>query len=310
MSFRKKGGICCCSLLGCRQTETVLGCSAVSLDIGSCYPASMIDLHFDDDGPQAGRRGFLLLHGFTGDTTTWGRARDVLRRHGRTVAVDLVGHGRSPAPDDVAAYAMTACLDQLNGVLERLGLPAAWAVGYSMGARVALQWAVRRPQRVRGLILESGTAGLESAAERAQRTALDEALGARILKGGMQAFVEEWLEQPLFAGLKKLPKPVQEAQKGQRLLNRTVGLVNSLRGMGAGAMAPVWSELPNLRVPALLLAGEQDAKYVALARRMAGLIPGSRCEIVPESGHSVHVEQTEAWAKAVSDFLEATDAHR
>ncbi len=270
----------------------------------------MIQLHLDDDGPQAGQRTFLLLHGFTGDTTTWCRARDVLRRHGRTVAVDLVGHGQSPAPEDLGPYTMPACLDQLDAVLERLDLPGAWAVGYSMGARVALHWAVHRPQHVLGLILESASGGLETAAARAERVALDEALAARIVKGGMKAFVEEWLEQPLFAGLKRLPKAAYDAQMDQRLLNRTVGLVNSLRGMGAGAMAPVWAEVPNLAVPTLLLAGEQDAKYVALARRLAGLIPGSRCEVIAGAGHSVHVEQPEAWGRAVEAWLQGVGSTR
>lgn len=266
-------------------------------------------LHYDDDGPQAGTRAFVLLHGFTLDHATWRPVRDGLRRFGRTLAVDLIGHGQSPAPEDLGAYTLTACLDQLEGVLERAGVAAAWAVGYSMGARVALQWAVHRPHRVRGLILESGTAGLESEQERLNRQALDEALAARILKGGVKAFVEEWLEQPLFAGLKQLPPAEQEALKERRLLNRAVGLANSLRGLGAGTMAPVWAELPNLRLPALLLAGEHDPKYAALAQRMAALIPGSRCVIVPGSGHTVHVEQPQAWSAAVAAFLETVNAH-
>src|SRR5262249_39487828 len=158
------------------------------------------------------------------DGGTWKTVRAGLRQQGRTIAVDLLGHGKSPAPEEVAPYHMTACLDQLDDVLERAGIPAAWVVGYSMGARVALQWAVHRPHRVQGLILESGTAGLESAQERGERVVLDEALGARIMKGGMKAFVEEWLELPLFSGLKQLPATQQDALKGQRLLSRTVGL--------------------------------------------------------------------------------------
>jgi 2-succinyl-6-hydroxy-2,4-cyclohexadiene-1-carboxylate synthase len=267
----------------------------------------MHHLHYDDDGPQPGQRAFVLLHGFTLDHTTWAPVRDALRRHGRTIAVDLIGHGRSPAPEDVAPYTLTACLDQLDDVLERAGLPAAWVVGYSMGARVALRWAVQRPHRVQGLILESATAGLESERERANRQVLDDALAERIRRGGMQAFVEEWLEQPLFSGLKRLPQAQQDANKAQRLLNRTVGLVNSLRGMGAGALAPVWGEVANLAIPSLLLAGQNDAKYVNLAQRLAGRIPGSRCVVLPGAGHTVHQEQPQTWSAAVNSFLAADE---
>src|SRR5262245_14584857 len=122
----------------------------------------MIQLHYDDDGAQAGQRAFVLLHGFTLDHTTWSPVRDALRKFGRTIAVDLVGHGQSSSPEDVAPYTMRSCREQLGDVLDRAGVKAAWVVGYSMGARTALQWAVRHPARVQGLILASGTAGIVS----------------------------------------------------------------------------------------------------------------------------------------------------
>jgi len=268
--------------------------------------AAMIRLQVDDDGAGAPSGGpvFVLLHGFTTDGTAWAPVRAALRRFGRTVAVDLIGHGRSPAPEDVSAYTMTACLAQLDGVLEALGLPAAWWVGYSMGARVALQMAAIRPHRVRGLIVESGTAGLETAAERARRAAEDETLALRIEAVGVAAFVEEWLARPLFAGLARLPPEQRAAQRERRLKNSARGLAHSLRGMGTGAMAPLWSALADVRVPTLFIAGEQDAKFVAIARRMSGLVPGSLCVAVPGSGHTVHAEQPEAWMAAAVKFLE------
>jgi len=268
----------------------------------------MIRLHVDDDGAQGapGRPAFVLLHGFTNDGTAWEPVRESLRRFGRTIAVDLIGHGRSPAPAEVFAYTLSACLGQLEDVLEDLRLPAAWWAGYSMGARVALQMAVQRPHRVLGLIVESGTAGLEEAGERARRMADDEALAQRIESEGVAAFVAEWLARPLFAGLEKLPPAQREAQRQRRLRNSARGLAHSLRGMGTGAMAPVWAALADLPRPALFIAGELDPKFVAIARRMAGLVGRSRLAIIPGSGHTVHAEQPEAWRREVTRFLEQT----
>ena len=109
-----------------------------------------LPLHVDWDGT-GGHRGnparpvLALLHGFAGDGTAWAPVRDGLRSLGPTLAIDLIGHGQSPAPDDPRRYRMEACLDDLEAVLKRLGIPAAWWVGYSMGGRTALQLAVHKP---------------------------------------------------------------------------------------------------------------------------------------------------------------------
>ena len=267
----------------------------------------MITLHVDSDTlPTPGgnpKAVFVLLHGFTNDGTAWDSVRDILRSHGRTVAVDLIGHGRSPAPPEVSHYTLSACLDQLEEVLDRLGLSNAWWVGYSMGARVALQMAIHRPHCVQGLILESGTPGLETSLERAQRAAEDEALANKIETHGVPTFIEEWLERPLFAGLKRLPPEQQSAARARRLKNNARGLANSLRGMGTGMMPSGWSALAGLKVPTLLLAGEKDPKFLEIARRMERGIPKSRIVVIPGSGHAIHEEQPAAWKATVGGFL-------
>jgi 2-succinyl-6-hydroxy-2,4-cyclohexadiene-1-carboxylate synthase len=265
-----------------------------------------LKLHFDWDGPPpAGGRALVLLHGFTGDTTTWEPLRPDLRQHGATLAIDLPGHGRSPAPRAAAPYAMAACVEQVTDVLEGLGIGAAWWVGYSLGGRVALQVAARRPERVQGLVLVSAAAGLADPAQRAARVAQDEALARRIEERGVAAFVEEWLARPLFAGLRALPPAARAAQRAQRLRNRAWGLANSLRGMGAGAMEPLWDALPGIAAPALLLAGEDDPKFARLAGEMRALLPAGRCRILPGCGHSLHVTHPEPFLEAVAEFLSA-----
>ncbi|MBI4081128.1 MAG: 2-succinyl-6-hydroxy-2,4-cyclohexadiene-1-carboxylate synthase [Candidatus Lambdaproteobacteria bacterium] len=269
-----------------------------------------IRLHAECDAPAPGRPVLVLLHGFTGDGTTWEPVREGLRRRGRTVAVELLGHGRSPAPDDVAPYRMEACLDQLEALLARLGIGPAWWVGYSMGGRVALQVGVRKPHLVAGLVLESATPGLESPAERAERVAADEALAAGIGRDGLEAFVERWTALPMFEGLTRLPAGRKAALRAQRLRNAPQGLANSLRGMGTGSMPSAWGALGRLAVPTLLLAGGRDAKFVAIARAMAGLIPGSTLALIPEAGHNVHEEAPEPYLRAVEAFFASRGSAR
>ena len=81
-------------------------------------------------------------------------------------------------------------------------------------------------------------------------------------------------------------------------------LANSLRGMGVGAHEPVFDRLDEIRTPTLLLAGAEDERYCALARRTAAALPCARLQTVPEAGHAIHLEQRKALARAVREFLE------
>jgi 2-succinyl-6-hydroxy-2,4-cyclohexadiene-1-carboxylate synthase len=266
----------------------------------------MIELHADWDGPaQASQRTLVLLHGFTGDSTTWDPVRSGLRHHGKTLAVDLIGHGKSPKPDDVAAYKMSACIDQILALLDKLVIRTVWLVGYSMGGRVALTLAVRHPERVAGIILQSTSPGLESAQARAARVKEDTDLAEGILAWGVSVFVEQWLEKPMFSDLKKLSPDQQAAQRAQRLRNHPVGLANSLRGMGTGSMDPVWDKIVGLRMPALILAGGNDIKFVETAKRMQALLPHAQLHLFSGAGHTPHVTDPAGWIKQVDAFFRA-----
>ncbi len=265
---------------------------------------SRMQLHCDPDSDlNSGRPVLVLLHGFTQDGRSWERVRSGLRRIGPTVVVDLPGHGRSPAPAELEPYRMEQCVEQLDNALGRLGLSDAWWVGYSMGGRLALNMAVHKPKRVRGLVLVSTTAGISDPEERAERVNADRALADRIPGWGMEAFIDHWLDQPLFAGLLRLPKPVRDKIRAQRLENDPEGLANSLRGMGAGAMLPLWPHLRDLEVPALVLAGEADEKYVILARRLASTLPEAHLSILPNTGHSAHLEQPGRFVGTVVEYF-------
>jgi 2-succinyl-6-hydroxy-2,4-cyclohexadiene-1-carboxylate synthase len=172
-----------------------------------------------------------------------------------------------------------------------------------MGARVALNLAVNASDRVRMLILESGSPGLADPAERAHRIRADEALADRIEREGVPAFVRAWEQLPLFASQARLPADVRASLRAQRLRNNPRGLANSLRGMGAGRPAPLWDRLSRLEVRTLLLAGELDEKYRDLAERMARLLPAARGAVIPGAGHAVHLEQPAVFDAEVTKFL-------
>jgi 2-succinyl-6-hydroxy-2,4-cyclohexadiene-1-carboxylate synthase len=267
-----------------------------------------VDYHLITDGDLAAEPVAVLLHGFSGSSADWAEVTPRLRAMGRAVvAIDLAGHGRSQTTEDPARYTMPETVRDLDAIAARLGLIDADWVGYSMGGRVALHFALAHPGRVRSLILESSSAGIEDPDSRERRRHADNALAARIEERGVEWFADYWGTLPLFETQWELPPATLQELRARRLANDTRGLAHSLRGMGQGAHAYVGSRLPELR-GTLFLAGERDPKYVEVARRASAAVPAAGCVIVPGAGHTVHLEAPGAFAEALATYWNVTPA--
>jgi 2-succinyl-6-hydroxy-2,4-cyclohexadiene-1-carboxylate synthase len=172
-----------------------------------------------------------------------------------------------------------------------------------MGGRLALGVGVLAPQIVSALILEGASPGLRDPAERAARVASDEVLATRLDRDGLESFIDFWERIPLFATQERLPDERRAALRRQRLSNNPLGLANSLRGMGQGAQPSFHDRLTEVRIPTLLLAGEEDTKFRALAEEMATSIPNARFAAIPNAGHAAHFEQPELFDDIALSFL-------
>jgi len=235
----------------------------------------------------------VLLHGFGQTGRCWGRFGESLAATRPVTALDLPGHGAAGA---VEADLWTSA-DLVAEAIEP-DRPAA-VIGYSLGGRVALHTALAHPDRVERLVLVSATAGLDDDAERAARRAADDRLAARIEEVGVIEFLDEWLALPLFATLPPDGRFVDE-----RRTNTARGLASSLRLAGTGTQEPLWDRLRELTMPVLVIAGELDEKFAALAERLAaGIGPTATLAVVGAAGHSVHLEQPGLTADLVGAWL-------
>jgi 2-succinyl-6-hydroxy-2,4-cyclohexadiene-1-carboxylate synthase len=244
----------------------------------------------------------VLLHGMTGAGTAFDHLRETLGARFRVIAPDLPGHG-----DSQEATGWEDALEELRDALPREPF---FLAGYSMGARLALAFALRHPASVRAVVLESGSPGIEDPAERDRRRAEDAQLAALVLREGVAAFVARWEEHPTLSGLRNLPGPLASALRERRLRSSAAGLASALRHLGAGAQPPLWNELPGLRTKALLLAGEGDAKFSDVARRMAEGIAGARLRLLPGCGHSPHLEAPARYAEALAGFFTQSEGEQ
>ncbi len=237
------------------------------------------------DGPPV-----LLLHGFTGRGSNWAPFLRGLRRTSRAIVVDLLGHGDSDAPTDPARHALDRQAADLAGILGRLDAAPATVVGYSFGARVALQLAVDHPDMVRMLFLVSPSAGIADARERAKRRTAERELARHIEADGVPAFVETWEAAPLFAAERRLPDEARARIHASRLRNRPEGLVGSLLGAGQGVMTPLHDRLGSIGVPTVILAGSADETGLTRARAVNDAITQARLIVLHGHGHAPHRE--------------------
>jgi 2-succinyl-6-hydroxy-2,4-cyclohexadiene-1-carboxylate synthase len=246
----------------------------------------------------------VLLHGFTGSTESWAAHRPIFATYYRTIVVDLLGHGQTEAPTDPDRYTIEQSASDLAGLLTTIASGPINLLGYSMGGRLALYFALHYPYLVQRLILESASPGLPDVTSQQERVRSDEQLANAIETQGMVAFVERWEALPLFATQHALPADVQTMLHEQRLRNRPHGLANSLRGMGTGAQPSLWEQLPGLSVSTLLLAGALDEKFKIIAEQMATYLPKATVAIIPDAGHTIHLEQPKAFQTQVINFLQ------
>jgi 2-succinyl-6-hydroxy-2,4-cyclohexadiene-1-carboxylate synthase len=243
----------------------------------------------------------LFLHGFMGRAGDWRGISTGLDERFFRMAVDLPGHGASLGmPRD--RYTIGGAARSVLEVLDGAGVDRATLVGYSMGGRLALYLALRHPDRCAGLFLESASAGLEGAEERARRQGDDEEIAIRLESGDLPGFLQDWYRQALFAPLARDEDLLRQTIE-DKLRNDPAELAASLRGMGTGSQPSLWNELPKLRAPALAVAGGLDEKFVGISRRMASLNAGMRLTVVPGVGHNVHAEAPGAYLSLLESFL-------
>ena len=241
-----------------------------------------------------GDTALVFAHGFTQTRDAWRAVAELLTRRSPRLSctlVDLPGHGASRGVSaDVAGTAR---------LLVAVGGRAIY-VGYSLGARVVVEALTQPDSPVRAAVLVSGNGGIEDDTERASRAADDDALAARVESIGVEVFLREWLAQPLFSDLEH-----DTAQFDSRATNSARGLADSLRRCGQGRQHPRWEELALVSAPILAVAGSRDAKYVALARRIAAVAACSRLAIIEDCGHSAPLQRPDAVADEIAEFVAA-----
>ena len=245
----------------------------------------------------------FLIHGFAGSSEDWKECLEFLNVKYNTISVDMPGFGKSDKPEIVQFYQPGYLNLIIDEIIHRLKLENVVLVGYSMGGRIALNYCMYNQSKIKILIVESSSPGIQNLYEREERKRKDNELINLIQSQGLRGFVEYWSGIELFQSQKNLPLNKQLTQNIRRYQNSPIGLINSLKGFGTGEMEPLWKNLNELEMPTLLITGEYDLKYNMINQDMKKMIPVSQHTIVPEAGHNIHLEKPEEFVILVDNFI-------
>jgi len=210
------------------------------------------------------RNTILLLHGFTGSLDDWRDIHGSLNPNFNYIGIDLVGHGKSDSPVIVDKYSPQTLSKQINDVLNNLSIDQVIILGYSMGGRAGLSFAIDHPNKIKGLILESTTGGIESKKIRNERIKIDEELADYIESHDMEEFVDLWMSKEIFNTQRRFSNEKLKNIRKKKTLNSKIGLANSLRGFGTGRMDYLGNKLNQIKCPVILLTGELDTKFTTI----------------------------------------------
>jgi pimeloyl-ACP methyl ester carboxylesterase len=253
----------------------------------------------------------VLVHEFAGDHASWRPQVGFFARRYRTIAFNARGYPPSDVPDSPAAYSQNQAAEDIRAVLDHLGIDRAHVCGLSMGGYATLHFGLMHPERARSLVV-AGCGYGSVTADRAKFREDAAAVARRFETDGMTRVAEFYSRGPTRVQFQD-KDPVGWAEFRDRLAAGSArGHLLTLQGvqMTRPSVFELEDRLAKLRVPTLVVTGDEDEPCLEPALFMKRKIPAAALVVLPKAGHTINLEEPEAFNRAVLDFLTAVDGGR
>ncbi len=245
----------------------------------------------------------FFLHGFTGCASDWVHIVSKLNKKFNYFLADLVGHGKSDSPKENYYYFIDSIVNQLKEIILSLSNSKIVLVGYSMGGRIALNFALQNAPLLKGLILESSTWGISEENLRKERVLQDQKLADFIYTNPIDKFIDYWMNIDLFNTQRRFSNEMLSQIRERKLENNKEGLANTLRYSGTGRMKPLHNYLKDIPFKTLLITGALDSKYTDINVEMVKLFTNAEHKIIKNAGHNTHLEEPQKFIDEINKFL-------
>jgi pimeloyl-ACP methyl ester carboxylesterase len=227
----------------------------------------------------------LLGHGYGSTRHMWDDQHRALADRWRVVSWDMRGHGQTDSPGDPTQYSAALIVADMRALLQHLGVERAIIGGLSLGGYVSLAFALAHPEMTQALVICDSGPGYRNAEARAQWNQRAEERAASLESKGLDALA-------------------RRSRETQQAVHRSAqGLAHAARGMLAQEGSQVIDGLASIRVPTLVIVGDQDQPFVAPSEYMAKKIAGARLAVIPGAGHSSNLDQPETFNRVLREFL-------
>jgi pimeloyl-ACP methyl ester carboxylesterase len=267
-----------------------------------------VKLHYEETGSGT---PVIFVHEFAGDHRSWEPQLRYLSRRYRCITFAARGWPPSDIPEDPAKYSQDRARDDILAVLDALSIDKAHIVGLSMGGFAALHFGLAYAERARSLLV----AGCGYGAERDQTEkfrAETVTISNVLQQEGIVAFAERYAYGPTrvqFEG--KDPRGFAEFKAMLAEHSATGSALTQIKVQRERpSIYDLEDQLATLRVPTLIMNGDEDWPCVAPGLYLKRTIPSAGLLMLPNTGHAINLEEPAAFNAALTDFLTLVDAGR
>ena len=253
----------------------------------------------------------IFVHEFAGDYRSWEPQMRYFGKRYRCISYNARGYPPSDVPDDVAMYSQQHACEDILAVLEHLNIDKAHVVGLSMGGFATLHFSLNYPERALSLVVAGCGYGAEKD-KQDQFKAEVEAAASLIDSADGQQFADVYALGPTRVQFQnKNPRGWQEfhAMLAEHSLK---GSALTMRGVQKNrpSLFDLEDQLQTLTVPTLVLTGDEDWPCLVPGIFLKRVIPAAALQIIPNSGHTINIEEPDAFNTAVADFIAQVSAGR
>jgi pimeloyl-ACP methyl ester carboxylesterase len=251
----------------------------------------------------------LLSHEFAGDCRSWEPQVRYFSRRYQVITYNARGYPPSDVPTDPTAYSQQQAVEDIVQLMRHLQISQAHIVGLSMGGYAVLHLGLMYPELARSLVVAGcGYGSVSGERQKFQRDAAQ--VAEQLDRDGMRPMAEVYSKGPTRVQFEdKDPRGWREFAD-QLAEHSALGAALTMRGV-QGERPSVYeleAEMRRLQVPTLIVTGDEDEPCLEPALFMKRTIPTAGLVVIPKSGHTINLEEPDAFNRAISDFLTAVEA--
>jgi pimeloyl-ACP methyl ester carboxylesterase len=267
-----------------------------------------VKLHYDEVGSGI---PIVFVHEFAGDSRSWEPQVRYLARRYQCITFNARGWPPSEVPADVASYSQARARDDIRSVLDHLGIDKAHIVGLSMGGFATLHFGLTYPDRARSLLVAGAGYGSEKG-EREKFRNEAAAIADRLEREGMAAFAQAYAYGPTRVQFESKDARGFAEFKAMLAEHSAKGAANTQLGVQRErpSIFDHGQQLARLTVPVLVVTGDEDWPCLAPGVFIKRTCPSAALLVLPNTGHTVNLEEPGAFNAALADFLAHVDAGR